>query len=545
MKNTASDTKVPTSIKGKSSNKIFFERFHTKLYFPFLLDIADPEFISRDFQLKYDLLGKQGNWESHKVPYRNFFPHFGNKFYNPESVNESEKLLSIVKTYRFKDHQRKMVGLNEDLNFTYLYSVFRTGTNTKPLVLPLKIKDIYLHFFETGVIFLEFNFTFHPKDEKNVQSIDFHDVVRCLYRFKELRKEAPRKSKPSDQRNYVVHEFSNVIENGKCLNFYDIYDRIVHQSFDPIFEMKPYQTNDGKDAIGHFNSYLYADMDYATVQYDLKPNLNFTFNELPFKEILNHWQNPPFSSSLQYILGYGANMYADEYLIEPLRPDDYIKTYIPYYFRMDGNGAINFVTRNKKRPIHFLENEDGHYASWQQDYALIFLYLLHERYALMQYTSFTNSLLMEMERFHPKTELERKNLHSKELEKMSERLLLFVGTYNKFMIRLDVEIASKHEHTNRVYHYYKKQLFIDDLIEDIYYKIDHFKSYSDTLIKEQQISYQEGQRRRTKLYGIGLAAFSVINALWGVVSGFDWSNFLITSTVTAIILFVLYKVDRK
>jgi hypothetical protein len=531
----------------KKTNEIHFTRFHSKLYFPFLLDIEDAEFISRDFQIKYELLGKQVNWELIAPSYRNFFPHFGMKFLNPNSTNEADKLLAIVRTYRFRDSMRPKIGLHEKTDFQYLYSVTRTGSGTTPKVLPLNIGDINLHFFETGVVFLEFNFSFEPTYPNSKDEVDFHDIVQCLYRFKELKKfeDHDYLHDPKKKRSKVIHGFDNLKENEKALTFHDVYQRLVEQSFEPAFPIKPFQTNDGKNAIGHFFSYLYADWDYTKINYDeLKhTDTSLPYGQVPYADILFNDHNPPYSPALHYILGHGANMYTDEYLVEPLHTKDYLKTYAPYFYRMDGNGAINFVTRNKKRLINFLENPDMHYAAWQKDYGLMFLYLLHERYALMQYTSLTNTLLMQMEKFHPRTEEDRKKIKTHEIEKMSERLLLFVGTYNKFMIRLDVEIASKHEHTNRVYQYYKKQLFIDDLIEDIYYKIDHFKSYSDTLINEQQITFQKKQRKRTKTYGIVIAGFSILNTTWGVFSGFDPFITLLSVGFTIIISVALIKID--
>lgn len=540
--------KVEKNIPLKPSNEIHFTRFHSKLYFPFLLDLADSEFISRDFQKKYELLGKQLNWEEYAPNNRNFFSHFGSKFYNPQSTNEADKLLAIVRTYRLRDGMRHIIGLKDNVDFIYLYSITRTGS-AKKIVLPLKIGDIFLHFFETGLIFVEFNFVFEPKLHESEDMVDFRDIVQCLYRFKELKKneELETSQDPKKKRTRVIHGFDNVIENGKSLTFYDVYYRLVHQSFQPEFEMKPFQTNDGKDAISHFFSYLYADMKYAMVNYDYFPHTQLPLGQVRYEDVLIMERTPPSSRSLQYILGYGANMYTDEYLVEPLQTGDYLKTFTPYFYRMDGNGAINFVTRNKDRLINFLEDSEGkgHYGSWQKDYALIFLYLLHERYALMQYTSLTNTLLMQMEKFHPKTEADRKKIKAHELEKMSERLLLFVGTYNKFMIRLDVEIASKHEHTNRVYQYYKKQLFIDDLIEDIYYKIDHFKSYSDTLINEQQMTFQKEQSKRTRNYGFVLALFSVLNTIWGLVSGFDSAPVIISIGLALLVIFGLNLIEKK
>jgi len=200
---------------------------------------------------------------------------------------------------------------------------------------------------------------------------------------------------------------------------------------------------------------------------------------------------------------------------------------------------ILFVHKPEHDRGLFFESNDGLIESWQQDYSLAYLYLLHQRYALIEYGTSSNKLMLKIE------ELSRKRINQSEKElkttlfNLSNTLINGLKQYNRFMIRMDVAVISKHHHINKVYDYIKKQLKIQALIDDINQKMEHYQSYAERIKEETNLLYQRildaFRVRFTKVASLISAVNTVFVVALAIVEK-SLSTLVVSLTVTGVVV---------
>lgn len=425
-----------------------FTRLKTKLYIPFNYDRDSTTQDNRSPLSRINRL--QREWQLHSLRNKNFLESMDAKFFRTDQGENSP--LVILESYELKHDFRGKHHLPETQEENLLYSI--KHSNDRIQTFSIQIHQVFVHFFESGVAFLEVNLDF-PAGQEN----GFYDYVQLMYRLKELRgSQDPLKLR--DAKITVKHGFVNETHESLGIAFIDVIQSLLFNSFTHVSAFSPFRTNDGKSFISHTYTYLYTSLE------------------------------TPTQTQLDYVLSYGPDMQSVQYKIDPLSIDEYVKTFKTIYFSFSENGGILFVHKPEHDRGFFFESKDGLIESWQQDYSLAYLYLIHQRYALIEYGTVSNKLMLKIE------ELTQKRLKQSEKElkntlfHLSNTLIDALKQYNRFMIRMDVAVISKHHHINKVYDYTKKQLKVQNLIDDIDHKMNHFQSYAERIKEETNLLYQ-------------------------------------------------------
>jgi hypothetical protein len=421
------------------------------------------------------------------------------KFFRTDQGENSP--LVILESYELKHDFRGKHHLPEIFEGQLLYAI--KHSNQRVQKFSMHIHEIFMHFFESGIAVLEVNLDFPGSQEDG-----FYDYVQLMYRLKELR----GSQDPSQQRDpkiTVKHGFINEKDESLGIAFIDIIQSLLFNSFNHESVFTPFRTNDGKSFINHTYSYLYTSLE------------------------------TPTQSQLEYVLSYGPNMQSVQYKIDSLSIDDYVKTFKTIYFSFSENGGILFVHKPEHDRGLFFESNDGLIESWKQDYSLAYLYLLHQRYALIEYGTVSNKLMLKIEELTQKRPKQKEKDLKNTLFSLSNTLINGLKQYNRFMIRMDVAVISKHHHINKVYDYMKKQLKVQSLIDDIDHKMDHYQSYAERIKEETNLLYQRILDVFRVRFTMIASLISAVNTVFGVglaIAEKNLSTLAVSFTVTGVLV---------